>query len=424
MTANSDSFEFEYGKQGYVNLLSDKLSFPAVIYNTDSSFDVNLQGGNYIGRTYSVELFFLYKSELSWTPKQHNDNAIVKAQNALDNFISICEDYELIDEVTISGSGTEHINLLDANSSGIQITLSIVKDITKSQCPNWTPPINYVSITDALNVNSPLQKVVGESYTCTPPVEPVVNEWWEMEIDTRISGATSNTEMYFRFRNGSLTIDKGDGTDLIYVDDAQSSNPLLTLQYATAGIYTVRIKGNGFLQMQNTLDANKITNLKNCGDFMHTDNSLMFLSCVNMVVTATDQMNNCRGAGFTNMFNNCNSLESLPKLNTSIATSLLSLIKTTAFNQDIGCFDLRRCTVMTTFADSVTTWSQANYSATLLGWLRWDNTTHLPAVGWVLKSNVSFHGGSSTVAIGSEAALARTYFIDVLNWSFTDGGEV
>ena len=95
-----------------------------------------------------------------------------------------------------------------------------------------------------------------------------------------------------------------------------------------------------------------------------------------------------------------------------------------ALNADLGYMDLRQCNNFTQFAQNVTTWSTENYGATLMGWLRWDSTTHAPAVGWVLKSNQNFHGGSSTLITGSEAALARDYLINNLNWTITDGGLI
>ena len=79
---------------------------------------------------------------------------------------------------------------------------------------------------------------------------------------------------------------------------------------------------------------------------------------------------------------------------------------------------------MTSFAFGVTTWTQANYEATWAGWFRMVTGDVAPPTGWVLKSNVPFHGGNSTVSIGSLAAAARSYAINTLGWTVTDGGEI
>jgi len=250
----------------------------------------------------------------------------------------------------------------------------------------------------------------------------VVNDWFQFTFDTRIVGASPSDTIFFRFKAGSvLTVDKMDGSDLIYIDTVTA---ILEFQYATEGIHSIRFKGYGFLQQQGTLDRNKLISLDNCGTFIHTNGDSMLNGCDNLVNNSTDQMIFTTTTPLRLTFKLCPKINTIPKINTSFFISFLQTVRDSNFNQNVGYFDLRNCTSMTDFAYGVTTWSTENYGNTLLGWLRWDATTHAPAIGWVLKSNVSFHGGNSTIAIGSEAALAHAYLTDVLFWTITDGGIV
>ncbi len=133
MTANSDTFTFEYGKRGYINVLEDELLLPAVIYDTESVFNLNPNQSGYIGESGRPILSFMYKSELDWTPAQHYTNCILPAINAARQFISLCQDSNLIDEISV-GDGREFINLLDKNTSGIQFQFTIKLNVNKSVC--------------------------------------------------------------------------------------------------------------------------------------------------------------------------------------------------------------------------------------------------------------------------------------------------
>lgn len=133
MNINSDTFTFEYGKRGYVNVLEDELLLPAVIYDTESVFNLNPSQSGYIGESGRPILSFMYKSELDWTPAQHYTNCILPAINAARQFISLCQASSLIDEISV-GDGREFINLLDKNTSGIQFQFTIKLNVNKSVC--------------------------------------------------------------------------------------------------------------------------------------------------------------------------------------------------------------------------------------------------------------------------------------------------
>lgn len=291
---------------------------------------------------------------------------------------------------------------------------------TPAQTPFICTTFTDVVVTDNENPSSPISLGSGDTYTCETPT---VNEWFEMEIDTTIPGVGGNNE----FQMQSLrrcTIDKGDGSDYIHTSAAGSAE-LLT--YSTGGVYTVRLKGYSFAAFDfRNGDPAKITKITNWGSlFMAGSYSLAFDNCDNMVITATDPFSFV--ATSASQFLRNKTLitgAGLENANTARLTSVANMFQSTSLDADLGGWDLRNCTNFDLFAVNVTTWSQDNYSATLMGWLRWDSVTHAPEVGWEMSTNESFNGGNSTVAIGSEAALARTYLISTLGWTITDGGEV
>lgn len=150
MNINSDTFTFEYGKRGYINVLEDELLLPAVIYDTESIFNLTPSQSGFIGEGGRAILSFMYKSELEWTPKQHYDNCIEPAINAARQFISLCQASELIEEISV-GDGREFINLLDKNTSGIQFPFSIKLRVDKNVCVNYTPADNCQPVILTIN---------------------------------------------------------------------------------------------------------------------------------------------------------------------------------------------------------------------------------------------------------------------------------
>ena len=258
----------------------------------------------------------------------------------------------------------------------------------------------------------------GDNYTCSPPV---INEWMELVIDTTISGGTPSDSFSLSAKGNGL-IDWGDGTIKPFDGTTTNIDSTNTHQYSVGGVYTVKYKG--WLTMANGLasDGVKIIEFKNCGAETSFDTvGNMFYYCINMTVTAKDVVNTLSNTALR-MFSYCLLLVEPPKVMTYFMNSVQEMFLRASLNSDLGYMDLRQCNNFTNFAINVTTWSTENYGKTLMGWLRWDSTTHAPQVGWDLKPNQNFHGGNSTLIAGSEAALARDYLINNLNWTITDGG--
>ena len=129
LNVNGITFGFGHGAQYWANLLEDEFDFGEfkglVFLDQPITTDYQLTAGGFIGEFYPITLFFMLKSELEWLPAEHDLECIEPANNAIRQFISICQDRnDLIDEVS-DPSALEFINLLDVNVSGKSLTLKL-----------------------------------------------------------------------------------------------------------------------------------------------------------------------------------------------------------------------------------------------------------------------------------------------------------
>ena len=142
LNVNGITFGFGHGAQYWANLLEDEFDFgefQGLIYlDQPITTEYQLTAGGYIGEFYPITLFFMLKSELDWLPTEHDTECIEPANNAIRQFISICQSRnDLIDEVS-DPSALEFINLLDVNVSGKSLTIKLKPRINNSVC---VPPI-------------------------------------------------------------------------------------------------------------------------------------------------------------------------------------------------------------------------------------------------------------------------------------------
>ena len=287
-----------------------------------------------------------------------------------------------------------------------------------------------VVVTDNLNTVNPTTSLyAGGTYTCEPFV---ANDWFELEVDTTISNGTTTPSNQFKISvvaAYNLEVDIMDGNGSQFIKGTTNTDPQLIFTFPTAGVNIIRMRGYLSLKFNTLGDSDKITDIRNWGSagcVMGNANSVLRLYNVANVISATDTIHSANG-DLRNAFNSTSwSGNNSPKF---LAQNSTGCFYASALNANLGHWDMRVVSNLTNFAFGVTTWSQENYSNTLLGWLRWDSVTHAPATDYVIPSNMVFHAGTtttteSTVAIGSEAALARDYLINTLNWTITDGGAV
>ena len=252
----------------------------------------------------------------------------------------------------------------------------------------------------------------GQTYTCEVPV---VNEWFEMEIDTRISGDSPSDSFQIPTRYGNILIEWGDGVVEYISQINQTTDPRLLHQYATEGIYNIKIKGDVQWRTTSIGERNKIIGISNFGTLIFRDVSNWFWDCNNLVLTATDSPNSAID-NLSSVFFGCQNLTNMPNFNGCYIKSMTSTFEGVVIG-NLGSYDLRNCLGMTNFA-RYSAWSTDNYNASLMGFLRMQAGDTAPPTGWILRSNVPFHGGSA-IATG-DGLVARNYLINVLNWTITD----
>lgn len=127
MQTNGGKYQFDYGKKGYYNMSTSTKKFDKyVIFDTTSLFDLLARQSGHIDEEFEPILFFLKKSELGWTPAQHDVNCIQPMIKAAKEFVTLMQNSnELVNSIEILGGAKMHINLLDANASGIEVKFKI-----------------------------------------------------------------------------------------------------------------------------------------------------------------------------------------------------------------------------------------------------------------------------------------------------------
>jgi hypothetical protein len=145
LNVNGVQFGFGLGAQYWANLVEDEFDFgpfQAIVYlDQPITTDYQLTAGGFIGEFYPITLFFMFKSELEWLPLEHEVNCIEPANQAIRQFISICQDRnDLIDEVS-DPSAIEFINLLDVNVSGKSLSLKLKPRVYPPVCVPPIPPV-------------------------------------------------------------------------------------------------------------------------------------------------------------------------------------------------------------------------------------------------------------------------------------------
>ena len=126
--------EFYHGTSQWQNLDADKAELSNGIVYLDEplrSRDDVKQGG-YMEETYPLSLLFLKKSELKWTPAEHQV-VIAEMRTLRREFINALQSHASIrrigDPIT-----TDVTNVLDANLSGVFVEIDVTPFNTEAAC--------------------------------------------------------------------------------------------------------------------------------------------------------------------------------------------------------------------------------------------------------------------------------------------------
>ncbi|MBQ4821728.1 BspA family leucine-rich repeat surface protein [Aquimarina sp. MMG016] len=244
----------------------------------------------------------------------------------------------------------------------------------------------------------------------------------------------------------NYNIDWGDGT----IETGLTGNA--THEYATAGIYTVKIIGD-FPRFYNPglggyfTNAAKLQSIEQWGTQTWTSMESAFDSATNLVINATDTPDLSDVTSMLGMFFLNSSLVdnggAIGTWDVSNVQDMGSLFRNTPFNEDISGWNTQNVTNMRdmlancpNFDQNLDGWdisrvnnmsdmfvtsglSQNNYDATLIGWATDSSGNANDGVDDV-PSNITFNAGSSMYCLGVDAH--NTITSDPYNWTITDGG--
>jgi len=117
---------FEHGDRYFQNLVSDEIIGEVVFLDENLSSDDTLTKGGYLEESYPVVLLFLQKSELDWTPDQHQV-AIQRQREQRRKFLNRLQNRVNVDVRRIESIRTDNVtNLFDVNLTGVMLSLRIV----------------------------------------------------------------------------------------------------------------------------------------------------------------------------------------------------------------------------------------------------------------------------------------------------------
>lgn len=168
------SYDFGRGERQWQNFISDNQVNPAVYLDDPIgySFATTRSGG--INPIYDLKLIIFHKSQLDWTPEQH-DSVVELASQEARKLVILINNSESVENL-MNTQVLEFHNLFDSNVSGVFLTGKITFRENTSICVNATPQSDFVQLS---NTNNEWQRTVpnGSSYIVpNTPIELVDSE--------------------------------------------------------------------------------------------------------------------------------------------------------------------------------------------------------------------------------------------------------
>lgn len=129
---DNKTFSFFYGEKAWQNLIGSDTVFPLMSVDFFQTMKFILQKSRFIGQKYPAAIYLCYKSELDWSPDQH-EVAIAKSETAARSVLSQLMTFKdsdgnsLIDDIEFLTDATRIILRPsdDVGTSGVMLPLLI-----------------------------------------------------------------------------------------------------------------------------------------------------------------------------------------------------------------------------------------------------------------------------------------------------------
>jgi hypothetical protein len=243
------SYDFGRGERDWQNFISDNQINPAVYLDDPISFNFVSSTSGAITRTYDLKLVIFHKSQLDWTPEQH-DEVVELAEIEARKLIILINNSDSVKDF-ISPNCLQFHNLFDSNVSGVFLTGKITFRENSSICVNAIPQSDFVQLS---NTNDEWQRTVpnGSSYIVpNTPVELVDSEG--TVIETVNIPSVSGGQIVVTV-GGSITVNNSNDT---YIE---TSSINFTLPDTNLDIYVDGIlqESTTFVTLDNSTEINII----------------------------------------------------------------------------------------------------------------------------------------------------------------------
>ena len=194
---------------------------------------------------------------------------------------------------------------------------------------------------------------------------PFITTW---KTDNLSSGSSNSTSITIPIIGSGYNYDVDWDNDGVY--DQTGITGSVTRNYATAGTYTIRIRGNfPRIFFNDGSDKNKILAIQQWGDITWASMSFAFTGCANLAGNASDNPNLSAVTSMSNMFSGASSFnQNVSSWNVSTVMNMNRIFfGASAFNQNIGAWNIANATTMgEIFRNSGI--SKSNYDNILIAW--------------------------------------------------------
>lgn len=243
----------------------------------------------------------------------------------------------------------------------------------------------------------------------TVEVPPFIGTW-----KTDNFGASSDTQLMLDIHtnDANFSIDWGDGTIVQGVDVSTTHN------YATPGVYTVKINGNFTIYHNDgsVNDSNKMLSIERWGNSVWTTMNSAFNGCENLVLNATDKPNLSNVTDMHSMFNGATLVNGdLSDWDVSNVENMWAMFANAkSFNSDLSNWDVANVTNFGLMFEGASEFNQ--------DLSRWDVSSAIFLNGMFaqasqFQSDLSSWNVANVIDMNSMFSGARAFSADLSQWN-------